>query len=197
MTRANALGADQGSAMATGDCDGWVQELRGQSVTFTGRVSLDGRHVSQPKCAALAARRRGQSFTDFSLKVTLVVRGELAGQQVADAGRGYSDELIAVAHAQIGGGRHVHVVDSAGFGGLLAGTRARCQALRAGRVIDGAGGGRGGPGKPPDAGDDALGGPLRTRKVVSRQRPSWRSTFPGWIPAALRMKQRSASSSPS
>ncbi|MER8185917.1 hypothetical protein [Kitasatospora sp. NPDC094015] len=60
--------------------------------------------------------------------MTLVVHGELAGN-VKDADRGLSQKLLAVMESRRQG-RHIHVVDAAGYSDLLFGAPAVCRSLK-------------------------------------------------------------------
>jgi hypothetical protein len=110
-------------------CDGWVRILRGEIVVFTGRVLVDEEWVVQAECCRLVERRRGECRDKPSGIVTLVVHGDLAGSPVVDPSRRYSEKLV-FAQDERTRGRHVHVVDAAGFSDLLHGRAARCRRLR-------------------------------------------------------------------
>ncbi|MFJ4412238.1 hypothetical protein [Streptomyces sp. NPDC088910] len=116
--------------MTVRNCTGWVPNLRGQFVTFTGKVEINGDRMYRRECERRVSKLNGQTATDFSGKVTLLVQGSLDGQSVIDTRRGYSEKLVDVQRTRLSGGPHVHVIDSDGFGELLAGRRARCRRLR-------------------------------------------------------------------
>ena len=113
----------------SGRCDGWVRTLRNEVVIFTGRVLVDEQRVSQRQCGSFVEALQGEWRDEPSSRVTLVVHGDLAGQRVVDPRRQYSEKLILAQEARFGG-RHVHVVDAAGFSDLLDRRPARCRRLR-------------------------------------------------------------------
>lgn len=115
--------------MASQGCMGWVSSFRDQIVVFTGRVLVDGVRMTQRECGGLVELRRG-SWVDYPTSdVTMVVHGDLTGSRVQDPDRHYSEKLVFAAKER-GRGRHVHVIDAAGFSDLLRGTPARCRRLR-------------------------------------------------------------------
>lgn len=143
-------------------CDGWVRSLEGQTVSFTGKVLIDGERTLRPRCIELA-RQHGAGFNpDFSRKITILVHGDLASQAVTDAVREYSKRLVRAAWER-DRGYHVCVVDAEGFSDLLSGYPARCRELRR-TAVD-----------PEDilvlsqAGDGVLGGPLQRHKAVQHE----------------------------
>lgn len=140
-------------------CEGWVHGLKGQTICFTGKIVVDGKWMVRNECVRRAKQRGATAKTDFSGGVSLVVHGDLTGKQVSDTRRNYSDTLVA-AERDRELGRHVHVVDAAGFGKLIHGFPTRCRELR--RPSRG-----GGPVLvPAPATDDVLGAPLTVRKVT-------------------------------
>jgi hypothetical protein len=140
-------------------CDGWITGLRGHTVAFTGYVLIDDIWIPQATCAQLASRRGADWRDDWSLEVTPLVHGDLAGKQVIDPARGYSRKLVSAQESRQQR-RHVHIVDADGFSDLLAGAHAPCRQLRrrAGGILV--------AGK---AGDRILGGPLKPRRTPQRR----------------------------
>lgn len=139
--------------------DRWVSSLRGQVVTFTGVVNIDGRHLLRGECEREAHARGASTATDFSGRITLLVEGDLDGKAVTDQARGYSKKLVGAQDARVYGRPHVHVIDSDGFADLVDGRPTRCRNLRgtgnAVRIL-------------PEIGEGVLGGPLRPRAAVTR-----------------------------
>lgn len=142
--------------MSIRDCEGWVTALGDQTVTFTGKVEIDGQRMFRAECEARAHRLGAATATDFSGRITLLVQGDLGGQTVTDPEREYSDKLVAVQRTRERREPHVHVVNSTGFTELVHGEVARCRRLRgAGRTLEVA----------PEIGDGVLGGRLTPRKL--------------------------------
>lgn len=140
-------------------CTGWIRELRGHIVMFTGKTLVDGEWVFRKDCRSRSESLGAICQDSFSRKVTLVVHGELAGN-VKDADHGLSQKLLKVIESRRLG-QHIHVVDAAGFSDLLFGAPARCRHLkmRGSQVA-----------VLPEVGDGVLGGPfdrlnLRNRRV--------------------------------
>ncbi len=141
-----------------GTCEGWVETLRDQEIVFTGKVLVDGDWTPRAECRLMARARGARADkTDFSGKISLVVHGDLASQVVQDEGRRYSQTLV-LAQERRAQGKHVCVVDGAGFSDLLAGYPARCRELRSTtsgsnqRLVL------------PAVGDGVLGGPLQSAR---------------------------------
>ncbi|MGV9850566.1 hypothetical protein ACWDWU_17630 [Streptomyces sp. NPDC003442] len=126
---------------------------------FTGKTLVDGDWVIRKDCFSRSQTLGAVCQNSFSRKVTLVVHGELAGN-VKDMDRGLSRKLLAVMDSRKAG-RHIHVVDAAGFSDLLFGAPARCRDLKVqGDYVT----------VMPEVGDGFLGGPfdrlrLRTRGI--------------------------------
>ncbi|MCX5399027.1 hypothetical protein [Streptomyces sp. NBC_00102] len=124
---------------------------------FTGKTLVDGEWVVRKDCFSRSQTLGATCQNSFSRKVTLVVHGELAGN-VKDMDRGLSRKLLAVLESRKAG-RHIHVVDAAGYSDLLFGAPARCRDLKVqGEYVT----------VMPEDGDGFLGGPfdrihLRTR----------------------------------
>lgn len=145
--------------MSVRDCpDRWVSSLRSQTVTFTGSVNVDGKHLPRNECEREARAQGASTASDFSSRITLVVEGELHGKAVTDPSRGYSMKLVGAQASRVRGRPHVHVIDSDGFANLLDGLPARCRNLR---------GSGSGVRVQPEIGEGVLGGPLRPRAVVT------------------------------
>lgn len=138
------------------DCSGWVESLHRHTITFTGKVTIDGVRVNRSECAELArAARAFDVLDDFSGSTTLLVHGDLASQIVADKKLAYSNKLVAVQQTRIHRGPHVHVVDSNGFADLLDGIPTRCRRLRtSGTSVS----------IRREQGEGVLGGPVKVRK---------------------------------
>lgn len=126
---------------------------------FTGKTLVDGEWVIRKDCFTRSQTLGATCQNSFSRKVTLVVHGELAGT-VADMDRLLSRKLLAVLDSRKAG-RHIHVVDAAGYSDLLFGAPARCRDLKVqGDHVT----------VMPEVGDGFLGGPfdrlrLRTRGI--------------------------------
>ncbi|WP_405796252.1 hypothetical protein [Streptomyces sp. NBC_01506] len=95
---------------------------------FTGRTLVDGEWVIRKDCFSRSQTLGATCQDSFSRKVTLVVHGELAGN-VKDMDRGLSRKLLAVLDSRKAG-RHIHVVDAAGYSDLLFKAPARCRDLK-------------------------------------------------------------------
>jgi hypothetical protein len=144
--------------MSVRECpDRWLSSLRGQVVTLTGVVNVDGRHLLRSECEMEVRKAGGSTATDLSGRITLLVEGDLGGKAVTDPTRGYSKELVAVQEARQTGLAHVHVVDPDGFADLVDGLPARCRNLRGSgnsvRVV-------------PEPDEGVLGGPLQPNAVT-------------------------------
>ncbi|WP_103546625.1 hypothetical protein [Streptomyces sp. SM1] len=126
---------------------------------FTGKTRVDGEWVVRDNCFARAQTLGAVCQNSFSRKVTLVVHGELTGN-VKDAERALSRKLLTVIESRRAG-RHIHVVDNAGYSDLLFGAPAPCRHLKAqGEHVT----------VMPEFGEGFLGGPfdrlrLRTRGI--------------------------------
>lgn len=140
-------------------CTGWIHELRGHTIMFTGKTLVDGEWVVRKKCFSRSQTLGAVCQDSFSRKVTLVVHGELTGN-VKDADRELSRKLLTVIESRRAG-RHIHVVDNAGYSDLLFGAPARCRDLKVqGDHVT----------VMPEVGEGFLGGPfdrlrLRTRGI--------------------------------
>src|SRR5690349_5490002 len=108
--------------MSPRDCDGWVQpSLHGHVVAFTGKVHVDGTWVQRPECERLARERGATCQNDFSRRLTLIVEGDQEDRYVTDMVNRHTKKLTALQRTREMGGAHIHLVDEAGFGDLLAG----------------------------------------------------------------------------
>jgi uncharacterized protein YciI len=97
----------------------------------------------------------------FSKKITVVVYGDLASKVVTDPRREYSKKLVG-AERERDDGRHVCVVDAAGFSKLLQRTPAPCLKLRSAQPSAGQNL------FIPRVGDGILGDPLREHRIPER-----------------------------
>ncbi|MGW3378613.1 hypothetical protein ACWDCO_00340 [Streptomyces albogriseolus] len=95
---------------------------------FTGKTRVDGEWVVRKDCFSRAQTLGAVCQNSFSRKVTLVVHGELTAN-VKDAERELSRKLLTVIESRRAG-RHIHVVDNAGYSDLLFGAPARCRDLK-------------------------------------------------------------------
>ena len=167
-------------------CSGWIRELRGQTIVFTGKTLVDGEWVVRRHCISRSQTLGAACPDSFSKKVTLVVHGELAGN-VKDTERGLSQKLLAVMQSRREG-RHVHVVDAAGYSDLLFGAPALCRSLKMqGDKVA----------VMPELGEGVLGGPfdrilLRTRKVTSLEARLFGHGAPGHEKLLSRLVERVA-----
>ncbi|MEV7481604.1 hypothetical protein [Streptomyces halstedii] len=125
---------------------------------FTGKTLVDGEWVIRRDCFSRSQTLGATCQNSFSRKVTLVVHGELAGN-VKDMDRLLSRKLLTVLDSRKAG-RHIHVVDAAGYSDLLFGAPARCRDLKMYgdqvTVI-------------PEVGDGFLGGPFDRLRLRTRQ----------------------------
>lgn len=93
--------------------------------TLTGRVLLNGEHVTRPALAELL-RSYGVRFkTDVTGQISLLVHGDLSGQAVTDSRLELSKKLLKVLDENHHG-HHVCVVSSSGLAILMQGASARC-----------------------------------------------------------------------
>ncbi|MFH9175723.1 hypothetical protein [Streptomyces albogriseolus] len=126
---------------------------------FTGKTRVDGEWVVRKDCFSRAQTLGAFCQNSFSRKVTLVVHGELTAN-VKDAERELSRKMLTVIESRRAG-RHIHVVDNAGYSDLLFGAPARCRDLKMqGEHVT----------VMPEIGEGFLGGPfdrlrLRTRGI--------------------------------
>lgn len=109
---------------ALGVCPG-VATLFGERVTATGTVLVDGEQMYRPRCLTRAALAGAETYTDFSRKITLLIQGTLRGDNVVDRLNNRSSKVIRAYEERLAG-RHVHIVDAAGFGQLLDRQPAPC-----------------------------------------------------------------------
>ncbi|WP_456819382.1 hypothetical protein [Cellulomonas sp. URHB0016] len=63
--------------------------------------------------------------------MTVLVHGQLWSGPLADERRRYSQKAVFIEKVTRVTGRHVHVIDDAGFGNLMRGKPARCFELQA------------------------------------------------------------------
>ncbi|MFF3595636.1 hypothetical protein [Kitasatospora indigofera] len=138
---------------------------------------MDGDWVVRKHCVSRSQTLGAICPDSFSKKVTLVVHGELAGN-VKDTDRGLSQKLLAVMKSRREG-RHLHVVDAAGYSDLLFGAPARCRSLKMqGEQVA----------VVAEVGEGVLGGPfdlirLRTRTAVT----AWAGAFGHGTPSHQRL----------
>lgn len=116
--------------MSANTCDGWVRTIRGETVLFTGAVTVNGEHVVRKDCQDWVKNRHGTVIGDFSQKVTLLVYGSLDGVKVTDLRRHYSKKLWRAEASMSNGRHHIHVINDAGFESIINGKDAPCRRLR-------------------------------------------------------------------
>lgn len=116
--------------MGRAACDGIVDELRRQSVQFTGKSYVDGKHRRRDELRREVQRHGGVPVADSSRNrsMTLLVLGELR-DNVVDPSHHMSKQLRYVARERASG-NHICVVDSDGLSILLRGLSAPCLELR-------------------------------------------------------------------
>lgn len=113
--------------MSPPGCSGSLTSLRGQVVLFTGTAHVDGSHMQRSTLAMHTRRLDGQVAPDRSHAVTVLVHADLGiGRRLTDMRRGYSQKLVFVEKVMRETGRHIHIIDDAGFEALLHGRPARC-----------------------------------------------------------------------
>lgn len=107
-------------------CNGTIESFDQQTVTFTGKVSVRGRHETRNGLEKLMLEM-GIGYSRYaSSRVSLLVHGDLTGQCVVDEWNEHSRKLIFV-RSSLSFGRHICVTTSRGFSDLLDGATASCQ----------------------------------------------------------------------
>lgn len=106
-------------------CPGEVTTVRGLTVMFTGKVTINGDQMYRPRLQERLEMLGGTISPHWSKKVNVLVHGDLTGQIVSDRRRLFSKKLLGV-EEHLASGAHVHVIDSAGFAALLRGKSATC-----------------------------------------------------------------------
>lgn len=106
-------------------CRGEVSGLRGQTVAMTGKVLLNGEHVTRPALAGMLQSYGVRFKTDVTGRISLLVHGDLSGQAVTDRRLELSKKLLNLINENRHG-HHVCVVSSSGLSDLMQGNSARC-----------------------------------------------------------------------
>jgi hypothetical protein len=110
---------------STAPCSGFVNSLRGQTVTMTGKVIVRGEHVKRDDLARIV-QAQGATFKNYLTgKVSLLVHGDLTSQIMANMNLQFSDKLLDVVNKDRRH-HHVFVVNSTGISELLRGEAAKC-----------------------------------------------------------------------
>lgn len=139
----------------------WIESFHGHVLAFTGRVFVDGNWEIREDCVRMAMARGAADWkTDMSRKVSLLVHGDLASQNVTDKTRQYSKKL-KLADTLRRSGHELAIIDGQGFADLLDGYPARNRELRVagvGEVL-----------VLPSLGEGILGGPLAERAPTAHQ----------------------------
>lgn len=114
------------------DCQGTVESLKGKRVLFTGRTFYRGEHRLRKQLEQDVRDKGGfpQSGTR-NRNATMLVLGGLHPDTVVDHINVRSQTLVMV-DEQAERGRHICIVDDAGFEALLNDRAARC--IQIGRV---------------------------------------------------------------
>ena len=107
-------------------CNGTIESLDGQTVTLTGKVSIRGEWLKRDRVVMLLSSQGISYKKEMSKLVTVLVRGDLEGQHVVNPSDQCSQRVEFV-RSELKNGRHICVVTSRGFSGLLEGTVAECQ----------------------------------------------------------------------
>lgn len=110
------------------DCDGWVWTLSGQLVYFTGTMTIGNERYLREDCQTMIVTRGGDWQTDYSRKVTLLVKGDLDPRRVHDPIRMRLKKLRAAAESELKG-YHTCMVDQDGFAALLDRYPASCRRI--------------------------------------------------------------------
>jgi hypothetical protein len=106
-------------------CQGEVPFLRGQTIAMTGKVFLNGEHVTRPALARMLEAYGIRFKTDVTGQISLLVHGDLSGQAVTNRRLELSQKLLNVLYEDRCG-HHVCVVSSSGLWDLIQGGSARC-----------------------------------------------------------------------
>lgn len=106
-------------------CEGEVLILRGQTVALTGKVLLNGEHVTRKNLARILESHGVHFKTDVTGQISLLVHGDLSGQAVTDRRLELSKKLLNVLN-ESGHGHHICVISSTGLSSLMTGGSARC-----------------------------------------------------------------------
>ncbi|MGO1315678.1 MAG: hypothetical protein ACTMIR_01365 [Cellulomonadaceae bacterium] len=112
-------------------CSGSISSLKSEIVLFTGKLHVNGKPLVRTK-ASILVRRMGVAdvVTDESRRVTLIISGEQWTGPIEDPRRRYSGKLVKLEEWSRTTGRHVHVIDEAGFSQLCRGLSAKCHPMR-------------------------------------------------------------------
>lgn len=107
-------------------CTGTVASLVGQTVAFTGKVSVRGQWRKRDDLVDVLLSQGASYKSDTSNKVSLLIHGDLSGQHVVNEWLAFSKKLEFV-RSGLASGIHICVVTSRGFSDLLDGQSATCQ----------------------------------------------------------------------
>lgn len=108
------------------DCQGTVESLKGQRVLFTGKTFYRGEHRLRKQLEQDVRDKGGfpRSGTR-NRNATMLILGELPPDIVIDHVNVRSQTLVMV-DEQAAKGRHICIVNDAGFEALLNDSSARC-----------------------------------------------------------------------
>jgi hypothetical protein len=108
------------------ECDGYVDDLQGQLVLFTGKTRIEGEHVKRDELFQRVRQRGGRPLAGTrNRNVTLLVLGELSEDVVTDPVNLRSQNVVFV-DAERRRGNHICMVDDPGIAALLSGGIAPC-----------------------------------------------------------------------
>ncbi|HEY3545170.1 MAG TPA: hypothetical protein VGK17_03660 [Propionicimonas sp.] len=110
-------------------CTGWVSSLRGETVLYTGTTYVRGEHMVRRDLKRQTESMGGHNAPDRSKAVTVLVDGQAWSGPLSDEKRRYSQKAEFIEQVTRETGRHVHVIDDAGYEALMNGRRARCYKL--------------------------------------------------------------------
>ncbi|MCC2313468.1 hypothetical protein [Cellulomonas xiejunii] len=96
---------------------------------YTGTTYVRGERMVRPELCRQTERLGGCNAADKSLAVTVLVSGETWSGPLTDETRRYSRKATFIERVTRETGRHVHVINSAGYEALLNGEPARCYEL--------------------------------------------------------------------
>ncbi|USQ81569.1 hypothetical protein NF556_07965 [Ornithinimicrobium faecis] len=115
------------SAMAgRSECDGYVEDLQGRLVLFTGKTRIEGKHVKRDELFQTVRKRGGLPLAGTrNRNVTLLVLGELSEDVVTDPVNLRSQNVVFV-DAERRRGNHICIVNDRGIAALLSGESAPC-----------------------------------------------------------------------
>ena len=117
---------DYMSAARRSECDGYVEDLQGQLVLFTGKTRIEGDHVKRDELFQSVRQRGGRPLTGTrNRNVTLLVLGELSEDVVTDPVNVRSQNVVFVDNERRRG-NHICIVDDHGIAVLLSGETAPC-----------------------------------------------------------------------